>query len=454
MLIAARPNVIVAVCPPPPPHGSKPVVGFGGCMVSRIPAWVAGAVFLGALPLSDAAAQADSGISRQDVERGVTVTSRQRRDYNPLGVRLGAFTLTGQIDGGPGYDSNLEGTKTNKKSDGFMDEAAAASLDSNWTRHGVGVSGNMDSRQYFNNSGYDWIDWDVGGYGRYDFNSVTNAEARYRHYRDHLDVNSIDVQSAGITRPVPYDSDEFQATGTTQFGRIGLVGTGLHRTYRYQDVVIGGVPNRISQNDFDTTIGALGTSYAFSQGRFANVIFRIQDISYQNQISQGRNSFTWEVLGGFTYDFDGVWQGRVAFGWRERSYKDPNLKNFAGPAIEGQLTWAPTLLTTVRFNVARTIEESIRADAVSFNRTQGGIGVDHELLRNVILSGDFRADYREYQSPNQTAFDGIFTATARYLVNRNLTVIGTYAYSRRFEASNGIPEFDRNLFQVRLRVAL
>jgi hypothetical protein len=423
-------------------------------MVSRIPAWVAGAVFFSALPLSDAVAQAASGISRTDVERGVTVTSRQRRDYNPLGVRLGGFTLNGQIDGGPGFDSNLEGTKSNKKSDGFMDEAASLSLDSDWTRHGVGVSGNMDSRQYFNNSGYDWVDWDVGGYGRYDFTSITNAEARYRHYRDHLDVNSIDVQSAGITRPVPYDSDEFQVNGTTQFGRIGLLGTGLHRTYRFQDVVIGGVPNRVSLNDFDTTIGALGTSYAFSQGRYANVIFRVQDISYQNQISQSRDSFTWEVLGGFTYDFDGVWQGRVAFGWRERNYKDPNLKNFSGPAVEGQLTWAPTLLTTVRFNVARTIEESIRQDAVSFNRTQGGVGVDHELLRNIILSADFRTDYREYQSPNQTALDGIFTATARYLVNRNLSVVGTYAYSRRFEASNGIPEFDRNLFQVRLRVAL
>ena len=93
-------------------------------MVSRIPAWVAGAVFLGALPLSEAVAQAASGIARADVERGVTVTSRQRRDYNPLGVRLGGFTLNGLIDGGPGFDSNLVGTKSNKKSDGFMDEAA------------------------------------------------------------------------------------------------------------------------------------------------------------------------------------------------------------------------------------------------------------------------------------------------------------------------------------------
>ena len=423
-------------------------------MVSRIPAWVAGAIFLGTLPLSGAVAQSDSGITRQDVERGATVTSRQRRDYNPLGVRLGGFTLNGQVDAGPGFDSNLLGTKSNKTSDGFMDEAATVSLDSDWTRHGVGVSGSMDSRQYFSKNVYNWVDWDVGTYGRYDFSSVTNAEVRYRHYRDHLDVYSIDVQTAGITRPVPYDSDEFQATGTTQFGRFGLVGTGMHRTYRFQDVVIGGVTNPVSLNDFDTTIGAVGTSYAFSQGRFANVIFRVQDISYQNQVSRGRDSFTWEVLGGFTYDFDGVWQGRIAFGWRERNYKDPTLKNFSGPAVEGQLTWAPTLLTTVRFNVARTIEESIRQDAVSFNRTQGGIGVDHELRRNIILSGDFRADYREYISPTQTALDGVFTATARYLLNRNMAVIGTYAYSRRFEATNGFQEYDRNLFQVRLRVSL
>jgi hypothetical protein len=308
--------------------------------------------------------------------------------------------------------------------------------------------------QYFKNSEYDWTDWDIGGYGRYDFNAVTNAEARYRHYRDHLDVFSIDVQSAGITRPVPYDSDEFQLNGTTQFGRVGLLGTVLHRTYRFQDVVIGGVPNRVSLNDFDTTIGAVGTSYAFAAGRYVNVIFRVQDIAYQKQESRARDSFTWEVLGGFTYDFDGVWQGRIAFGWRERSYQDSQIRTFRGPAVEGQLTWAPTLLTTVRFNISRTIEESIRRDTVSYNRTAGGMGVDHELLRNVILSGDIRADYREYQSPDQTALDAVFTAGARYLINRNLQLVGTYAYSRRLEATNGLTEYNRNLFQVRLRVAL
>ncbi|MDO9708240.1 outer membrane beta-barrel protein [Paracraurococcus lichenis] len=384
----------------------------------------------------------------------MTVESRSRQDYAPPGVRLGGFKLNAQGDFGIGYDDNLLGNNRLRQTDGFTDQSVTTGLESDWTSHALGITGNMDSRQHFTRSEFDWVDWDLGTYGRYDFSSVTNVEGRYRHYRDHLDVYSVDVQSAGINRPVPYNSDEAQITGNTAFSRFGVLGTVLYRTYRFEDVVINGQPNRVSVNDFDTVIGALATSYAFAPGRYANLIFRVQDIAYQKQISNPRDSFTWELLGGLTYDFDGVWQGRLAIGWRERNYRDPNLKALSGPAVEGAVTWAPTLLTTMRFNVSRTIEESIRNNAVSFNRTQGGLGVDHEFLRNVIVSADFRADYREYQNPNETAFDALFSLNARYLLNRNMSVIGTYTYTNRLQASTSFPEYDRNVVLLRLRVAL
>lgn len=427
---------------------------WGITVTNRFPGLVAGACLLGALPLAEAQAQSAPGISLQDVQRGVTVESRARRDYEPLGVRLGGFKLNGAVDAGIGYDDNIVGTKRLVQKDGFSDQAATVALESDWTRHAVGITGNMDSRVYFNKSQFDWVDWDIGTYGRYDFSSVTNIEGRYRHYQDHLDVYNVDVQTSGIFRPVPYSSDEAQISGNTAFSRFGVLGTVLYRTYRFENVGSLGPIGRVSVNDFDTVIGALGTSYAFADGRYANLIFRVQDIAYQKQESNPRDSFTWEVLGGLTYDFDGVWQGRIAVGWRERSYRDPNLKSLSGPAVEGQLTWAPTLLTTVRLNVSRTIEESIRQDTVSYFRTQGGIGVDHELLRNVILSGDARADYREYQNPNETALDALFSLSARYLLNRNMSLVGTYTYARRLQATSGFPEYDRNLLQLRLRVAL
>ena len=118
------------------------------------------------------------------------------------------------------------------------------------------------------------------------------------------------------------------------------------------------------------------------------------------------------------------------------------------------MSWSPTQLTTVTFNVARTIEESIRRDAVSYQRTTGGLRVDHELLRNVIIGGEVRADRREYTSPNQNATDGVVEVSGRWLLNRSLSVSGTYAYNRRIEATGGAFEFERNLVQLRLRLAL
>jgi hypothetical protein len=442
-------------------------------MVSRIPARVAGALLLGAvpvsvLPVSGALAQqplaigqpmfigppSATGITRQDVERGVTVDSRQRRDYAPLGVRLGSFVLNGVLDVGPGFDSNLQGTKNNRKSDGFVDEAVSLNLDSNWTTHALGAFANMDARQYFSNSGFDWTDWEIGGYGRYDFNAFSNLEGRYRHIQDHLDVFSPDVQTAGVTRPVPYSSDEFTVNGNTRFNRVGLFGNGYYRTFRYEDITVNGVRNTLSQNDFDTVAGTIGTNYAFDEGRFATLQFRVQDVSYTQTISHPRDSFTWAVLAGFRYDFDGVWQANVNIGYQERTFQGPGIKPLNGPAVDAQVTWAPTLLTTVRFNVARTIEESIRQNAVSYTRTYGGVSVDHEFRRNIIFGGQFRIDYREYPSPSETALDGVFIASARYLINRSMSVLGTYSYIQRFQATGGFEEFDRNLVQVRLRIAL
>ncbi|WP_187830367.1 outer membrane beta-barrel protein [Siccirubricoccus phaeus] len=390
----------------------------------------------------------------RDAARGVTVTSRPRPDFDPLGVRLGGFRLDGMVDIGPGFDSNLFGRRNNVVSDGFVDTGAGLRLRSDWTTHALGLEANMLSRQYFSHSELDFQDWNVRGFGRYDFSADTNVEGHYRHTREHLDVFSTEVQGIGISRPVAFDTDEVAVTGNTRFNRLGLTGGALWRSYRFEDVAFASTGGPLSLNDFDTVIGSLGASYTVSPGRALTATVRLQDISYTHSTSRSRDSFTWEALLGFDYDFDGVWQGRIAVGWRQRNYEGPGLKPVEGLAAEGQLTWLPTQLTTVRFNVLRTIEESIRVDAISFQRLQAGIAVDHEYLRNVILTADARVDRREYQRPDQTASDGLLTLSARWLLNRNMELVASYGFSTRLERSGGFDEYDRNLLQVRLRMSL
>jgi hypothetical protein len=401
-------------------------------------------------------------IAASETARGTTVNTRAREDYDPLGVRLGAFRLDTSGEFGVGYDDNLFGTRRNRRTDFYATSLLQATLESDWSRHRVAATGSVDERRYLRTGQQDWRDWTVGLLGRYDIVQDTWVEAAYNHVVQHLETDNIEVQGTGLSRPVQYAYDEAVLTGRTQFNRLGVQASGIYRAYRYDDVDLGGPPpppgtdnpGRVSRNDFDTWLGQVATSYLLAPGRYLTAIARVQDITYKEAAQNARDSFTWEALGGFNYDFDGVFQGRIAVGYRQRDYSGAGIKSLSGPAFEGELIWQPTLLTTVTLQGRRVIEESIRNNAVSFTRTEAGVLLDHEYLRNVILGVELRADRREYDQPNQTVTDGLGVLSARYLINRNLSVTASYQHSRRLEATTGIDEYDQNLFQLRLRVAL
>lgn len=419
---------------------------------------------VGALVLSLLPVVAEAQALRGEAARGVTVAGRPRADFDPIGVRLGGFRLDAAAELGLGYDDNLFGTARNSQADGFSSLGAELGVASDWSTHAVGLAGRVERRSYFDTGSLDWTDYSIGGFGRYDITPDTSVELRLARVQEHLDVTSVDVQQAGTpgrARPVPYAYNEAEIRGRTRFNRLGLLLLGNWRGYSFDNVDLGPAPapgapapGDVSRFDFNAATAAVGLSYELAPGRFLNLITRYQDITYDDAAQRGRDNQTWEVLAGFTYDFDGIWAFRAAAGYRERDYEGAGLANLSGPAFEGAVTWQPTTITTVTFAARRTIEESIRTSAVSFTRTLAQARVDHEYLRNVILSGELGVDRREYENPDQHSTDGYALLEARWLINRNLALVGSYRHSRRLDSSAGIQEFDRNLVQVRLRIAL
>ena len=403
---------------------------------------------------------------REGAARGVTVANRQREDFDPIGVRLGGFRLDAAAELGLGYDDNLFATRRDRRSDGFGSWGGEAALQSDWSTHAIGLTGRVEQRRYFDNDRLDWTDYAIGAFGRYDITPDTSVAARLSRVQEHLDVSSVDVQQSEQQlgprgRPIPFSYNEAQLQGQTRFNRLGVVLLGNWRGYSFEDVDLGPAPapgqpkpGDYSRLDFDSALASLALNYELAPGRFVNLITRYQDIRYARSEQSGRDSQTWEVLGGFTYDFDGVWAFRGAVGYRQRDYEGAGIKNLSGPAFEGEVTWQPTQITTVSFGARRTIEESVRNNAVSYTRTQGQVRVDHEYLRNVILSAELGLDRRDYEDPNEHATDGYGILSARWLINRNLSLVGSYQHSRRLDSSSTIEEYDRNLFLLRLRVAL
>ncbi|MDJ0387770.1 outer membrane beta-barrel protein [Roseomonas sp. E05] len=401
-----------------------------------------------------AAAQTQT-IGPEATERGVTVLTRPRPDYDPTGVRLGAFRIDGAVEAGMGFSDNIEPSRSEELSDGFFSEQLTAGIGSQWTRHAVGLSVTQDTRQYLQYSAQNWNDYGVGINGRYDVGRASSLNASYNHLHSHLSVDNFDVQQqeGSLSRPVPFDSDIFQVGGTAAFNRLALSTSLSYATIRYENETNDGVLERNSEDDYDSKSGEFRGEYSLVQGRRIVGLVRLQDISYTRTGQSGRDSFTWEAQAGFDYDFDGVWQARLLVGYRQRDYDEPGRKSLTGPAFEGQVMWMPSQLTTATVAVQRTIEESIRQDNVSYTRTAARLTVDHEMLRNVIVTGELRAEHRDYPERG-TVTDGIALVGAQILLNRHLALNAQYQHTERLDAPEGYREYGINEVLVRLRFAL
>ena len=180
---------------------------------------------------------------------------------------------------------------------------------------------------------------------------------------------------------------------------------------------------------------ALARSYDRNQGRF------------------DRDSWGRELVAGTAADLGGVFLGEVFAGHLQRSYDDPGLPRISGPAFGGLLQWNATPLTTLNARLARGIEESV-LQASGFLSTRTEVGVDHELLRNLVLSANVsltRNDYEATRGGPEREDDVLgLDFGGLWLLNRDLHVELGYRIGRRSSENPG-EDYDSRALTVNLR---
>ncbi|NKE44134.1 outer membrane beta-barrel protein [Roseomonas frigidaquae] len=432
---------------PPPAAGRR--AGAGRNAVRAAALISAGAAALAAPP---AAAQLGNA---PDVARGITVQTRPRPAFDPLGVRLPGFRLDAGIDLGAGYDDNTAGTGRNTNASGFLEEQISLSLNSTYTRHALGLSATQTSRKYIGDDDYSWNDYGVLAFGRYDIGRASSVRVEYSRVRSHIDVTSFEVQQGSLTEPLRFDQEAFRASGVAAFNRVNVTGAVESRSFRFQEQDDPGFRGgNAAANDYSRLSGELGASYVIVPGRSVSLTSRLSEITYDRADQRGRDSTTWEILAGAQYDLTALAYASVNLGYRRREFNDPTIPSISGPAFEGRLVLLPSQLVTLTFGVQRSIEESLRGSNVSYVLTSGRVQADYELRRNIILSAELRADRLEYRDPDQVATQGVGTLSARFLLNRNASIVASYRHARSLDAPAGFQEFDRNVFQIRLSLAI
>lgn len=397
----------------------------------------------------------------QEPPRGVGVADRPREEFDPVGVRAGAFLIYPRVTSSVEYTDNLFKTDNNEQDDVIYQIGSSVAVLSDWNRHFVRLGANITTNAHDENDSDDITDYGANLAGRLDITRDTFVDGRVAYALTHEDRGSPDLPGAVAAPPEVETFDA--ATGITH--RFNRMNVGLRGTFKDQDFddagLIGGGTINNDDRDRQTYEAIARVGYDFSPGYQGFIEGSYQDVNYDNlddQVLAGggrfnRDSERYAALAGLAFDVGSVARGEIGVGYIDRNYDASNLEDISGLGYRADGEWYVTELTTVRFGGSRKTEETTITNASGIEATNVRLGVDHELLYNVILSAD--AGYTNNAFEGVTREDDKFNAGLKgtYLINRHFRASLGYAYDERDSNVVG-SDYQVNSVKLTLRAQL
>jgi len=390
------------------------------------------------------------GVPGYDAMPGVTVLSRTRPDYAPLGIHVDDFLVSPSFEEGIGYDSNVLGGPGSPGS-WTLGTHPSVRVASDWSRDSVaGVLG-VDDTRYLDAPQQSRTDANLvmGGTKLIGRDQLTVA---FGYLDLHEDRTALDAVPSDT--PVGFTLADARVDYTVALNRLSLTPNLEVSGYRYDNTTILGVPASQSYRNRDVMAGGVTARYELMPRQNLLLVVRGTATNYlEQQVDQPtRNSTGAMVLVGLSDDSDAVWRYRLLFGWEERNFAASAYSAHAAPVAEAEAIWSPSGMTTVTGRLTRSIEDAAQEGVSGYTYTAGGLTIDHEYRRDILLQatgGVQRADFLQ-GGGTQTAL--LLELGVTWLVDRQIRVSATYNYNdQRGGAIGTAGPFERSLGLLTVR---
>lgn len=393
-----------------------------------------------------------------DSSSSADVMTRARPEYDAPGLRVGTFFLYPAVSAGFGYSDNVFNDASNV-GDYFYTAAPELRFQSAWARHALTIAVASQTYSFSNQESENRTDWNASADLRLDIVRGSEIKAGVHIDSEH-EPRGTDL-TGGLIAGDPAEPTELSRTGfDAEIGhtlnRVHLALGGSWETTDYEDTprVAPAVPAFFNNDDRDRTVSEVFAKASVKAGEDTAVFLRgrVNDHDFETDVDDdgfNRDSSGWGIDGGFEFAMTHVLVGELFAGYTQRSYDDPAFDEAAEVAFGAGLKWFPSMLTTISVDGARTIEDTSIQAASGYVSTRGELGVDHELLRNVILSGRLGYENAEYLdvARNDDILHG--SLSGRFLINNNLHFDAGWEFFDR--NSNALPfEYSTGQFQLSL----
>ncbi|HUD51414.1 outer membrane beta-barrel protein [Parvibaculum sp.] len=363
--------------------------------------------------------------------RGQSVRDRARPGYDAVGIRAGAFLILPKVDVSETYNDNIYATDTNEDSDFITAVSPQIDIKSLWSRHALNFNAGLSKYWYNDHVSENRLDWNVGADGRLDVLRDTFFTGGVDYRQAHEDRGSPNSPSAAA-EPTEYNLFDASLGLNQRFNRVTARLTGTYDNYDYKDAPqVGGGTLDQDFRDRDEYLGALRVGYDVSPDTNVYVQGSLNKRSYDETTPTDRSSDGYAAVVGSEFKLSRLAEGGLYVGYQHQDYDSANFSSTSGIAYGANVNWFVTTLTTVRFSASSTIDETIDPAASGYTAQMVGIGIDHELLRNLVLSGDIGYENDDFgDNPRE---DDIYSALigASYLLNQNFAVGINYGFIDR-----------------------
>jgi hypothetical protein len=407
------------------------------------------------LPFAAAHAQtAPAETPRWGADRGrnESVTDRVRPEYQAPGLRLGAFNLRPSLGLEAGTDSNIFYRDANTVDDVVYATRPRVEAETTWSRHRIAAAIGLDDYRFQDSSSEEHTDVYAEGEARLDvrrgsYLQVGGGQARRAEARSSPD------SPGAAAKPVRYEDRYAYLSGTHEFGRLRATLRADRRGLNYKDVPLigGGIVDQDVRDYVATTLTGR-MEYALSPD--TAILGQISGNTREYDVKPPRAAFNRDSKGssyfvGFNTDLSNLIRGEIIVGYLQQNYDDPGLPSPKGPAVEGKIEYFLSPLTTVTVDGRRRVEETNTAAAAAYLTTEFGGRIDHELRRNVLLSGGVNGENRDFEGIDRTDQLLFADAGARFLLNRRVELGARWRFER--QNSSGVasaPDYEVNRFVV------
>jgi hypothetical protein len=384
---------------------------------------------------------------------GTTVVGRPRAQ-DALGIQIESFTLFPSLTTGAEYNDNIFASDGGEEDDVIFTLTPEVALLSDWSTHALGLRADATIFRYADNTGEDVEDFSVLADGRVDILRDMAVNLGFGFAKEHEERGDPNV-AANADEPTEYYVIGGQAQLSKRFNRVFTDAGGQVRHLDYDDTgaIGGGKINNDDRDRMEYEAHVLaGLDFHPDASAFVRGTFNHED--YDDRPDDGgfdRNSFGYGVDAGISFDITGLIFGELYGGLVWEEYEDSQFSDSGPkPNFGGGLSWNATPLTTVNFAASQTFEETTVNDAAGTYTTDASLGVDHELLRTLLLNANAGYIWDDYQDDSRDDHTFVGEIGATYLMNRYVHVIFGYSYTQRWSDAP-TEDYTENVVGLRLR---